>query len=106
MITAPLLSHKVKVTLPDANPHTVAEKTPAQPVDLAIKDDGSMYWNDNPVTTAEFKAKLAVAASQPPQPELRIRAAKTVKYKVIRQVVEDAKAAGMVHVGFMTTGKN
>jgi biopolymer transport protein ExbD len=106
MITAPLLSHKVKVTLPDANPHTAEDKKPAQPIDLAIKEDGTMYWNDNPVTAADFKAKLAVAAAQAPQPELRIRAAKDSKYKLIRQALEDAKAAGMVHVGFMTTGKN
>lgn len=104
MITAPLLSHKIKVQLPDANPHVTEDSKKAQPVDLAIKEDGSSYWNDNEVSAAELKAKLAVAASQSPQPVLQVRAAKTVKYKVIRQVLQDAKAAGMVHVGFMTTG--
>ena len=106
MIVAPLLSHKVKVTLPHANPHQAEEKKPAQPIDLAIKADGQMYWNDNPVTAADFKAKLAVAAAMSPQPELQIRAAQDSKYKLIRTALEAAKAAGMVHVGFKTTGKN
>ncbi|NII10687.1 biopolymer transporter ExbD [Oleiagrimonas sp. C23AA] len=104
MITAPLMSHKIKVQLPDANPKVTDEAKQAQPVDLAIKEDGSAYWNDNAVSAAELKAKLAVAASQSPQPVVQIRAAKSVKYKVVRQTLQDAKAAGIVHVGFMTTG--
>ena len=34
-----------------------------------------------------------------------IRADKTTEYKIVKKVLADAKDAGMVHVGFMTTGK-
>ena len=103
MITAPLMSHKIKVELPKANPNqTAADKM--VPIDLAIRADGSMYWNDNAVSNAELKARLAVEAMKTPQPELQIRADKTIEYRTIWEVMSAAKGAGMVHVGFITTG--
>ena len=104
MITAPLMSHKIHIELPTANPEKTENK-PVEPIDLAVKEDGSMYWNDNEVTRAELKAQLAVNAAKSPQPELQIRADKTTHYKVIRSILQDAKGAGMVHMGFITTGK-
>ena len=107
MITAPLMSHRIKVDLPTANPKTTDTPPPTPPIDLAIKDDGTMYLNDdqNPITDAELKSKFAVFASMSPQPELQIRAAKDSEFKVVRKVLGEAKDSGMVHVGFMTTGK-
>jgi biopolymer transport protein ExbD len=103
MITAPLMSHKIQIKLPNANPHTTAKNV--EPIDLAVKEDGTMYWNDNPVPEAELKANLAVSAAKSPQPELQIRADKTTQYRIIRSVLQDAKSNGMVHIGFKTTGK-
>ncbi|MEI7035217.1 biopolymer transporter ExbD [Fulvimonas yonginensis] len=104
MITAPLMSHRITVPLPNANPKT-PDTEHVEPMDLAIKQDGSMYLQDNEVTEAELKAQFAVAAAKAPQPELQIRADKDTEYRYVRKVLGDAKAAGMVHVGFMTTGK-
>ena len=104
MITAPLMSHRITVELPTANPKIV-DTEPVEPMDLAIKPDGTMYLNDVEVTEAELKAQFAVAASKSPQPELQIRADKTTEYKIVRKVLGSAKEQGMVHVGFITTGK-
>ncbi|MBT2117771.1 biopolymer transporter ExbD [Dyella sp. LX-66] len=104
MITAPLMSHRITVELPTANPKVV-DTEPVEPMDLAIKPDGTMYLNDVEVTEAELKAQFAVAAAKSPQPELQIRADKTTEYKIVRKVLGSAKEQGMVHVGFITTGK-
>ncbi|HID81867.1 MAG TPA: hypothetical protein EYP51_05785, partial [Thiotrichales bacterium] len=56
-------------------------------VDLAIKDDGSMYLNDNPVTESELKAKFAAYASMAPQPELQVRAAQDTQWKIVRKML-------------------
>jgi biopolymer transport protein ExbD len=104
MITAPLMSHKIKVDLPQANPNTKPTPIKVVPIDLAIEPDGSMYWNDIPVSEPELNAKLKVAAQQVPQPELNIRADRTTTYRVIWKAMSDAKDAGMVHLGFITTG--
>ncbi|WP_426661863.1 ExbD/TolR family protein [Rhodanobacter aciditrophus] len=103
MITAPLMSHPVTITVPTAAPKTSEEKIDVPPLDLAIKEDGSMYFQDQPVSEAALKAQLAVAAQKSPQPELQIRADKAIEWKIVRKVISDAKAQGMVHVGFMTT---
>jgi biopolymer transport protein ExbD len=104
MITAPLMSHRITVELPTANPK-VTDTEPVEPMDLAVKPDGSMYLNDVEVTEAELKAQFAVAAAKAPQPELQIRADKTTEYKIVKKILGDAKDQGMVHVGFITTGK-
>jgi biopolymer transport protein ExbD len=104
MITAPLMSHKITIDLPKANPN-VKDDTPVEPMDLAVKEDGTYYLNDAQVSEAELKGQFAVAAGKAPQPELQIRADRTTQYKVVRKILGDAKDAGMVHVGFLTTGK-
>jgi biopolymer transport protein ExbD len=101
MITAPLLSHKITVELPNANPQR-EETEKVEPVDLAVKEDGSMFLNDNAITEGELKVRFAAYAGMSPQPELQIRADRTTQYKVVRKVLGDAKDAGMVHVGFIT----
>src|SRR4249919_723349 len=72
MITAPLMSHKVKVTLPKATLNE--EVTVIQPITLTIKADGSKYWNDEPINEGTFEQNLAVAAQRVPQPQLNVRA--------------------------------
>ncbi|KLD62484.1 ExbD/TolR family protein [Dyella japonica] len=104
MITAPLMSHRITVELPTANPK-VPDTEQVTPMDLAVKPDGTLYLDDVEVTEAELKAQFAVKATLTPQPELQIRADKTTQYKIVKKVLADAKESGMVHVGFMTTGK-
>ena len=105
MITAPLMSHKIRIDLPQANPN-VQQENPPEPIDLAIKENGDLFWKDEPVTDAILQAQLRVAAQKSPQPELQIRADKPTQWQKIATVMAEAKAAGMVKLGFMTTGGN
>ena len=102
MITAPLMSHKIRIDLPQANPN-VQEQNPPEPIDLAVKESGEIFWNDELVTEAMLQAQLRVAAQKNPQPELQIRADKETKYQLIATVMANAKSAGMVKIGFITT---
>ncbi|MFC4819914.1 ExbD/TolR family protein [Dokdonella ginsengisoli] len=103
MITAPLMSHKIQINLPQANPNTI-DTNPPEPIDLAVKENGDLYMNDEPVTSAILEAQLRVAAQKNPQPELQIRAEKTTQYQKVAEVMAAAKRAGMVKIGFLTTG--
>lgn len=105
MITAPLMSHKVKVELPRADPNTKPTTIQVPPIDLAIEPDGTLYWNDSQISDAVLSARLRAASTSNPQPELNIRADKTTPYRVIWKVMQEAKNAGMVHLGFITAGK-
>ncbi|MDE1893505.1 MAG: biopolymer transporter ExbD [Xanthomonadaceae bacterium] len=103
MITAPLMSHSVTIDLPTANPKTKDAEMLTPPLDLAVKQDGSMYLNDHQVSDAELRAQFLVEAQKTPQPELQIRADKDTQFKIVKKVIGDAKESGMVHVAFMTT---
>ena len=102
MITAPLMQHKIRIDLPQATINQNPE-TPPDPIDLAIKEDGSLYWNDSAISDMELKAQLAVTAQRAPQPELQIRAEKATRYEIVAKVMADAKNQGMVKIGFVTT---
>lgn len=105
MITAPLAQHKVKVDLPEAVLLHQANK-PVGAMDLAVKDNGLLFLDEAMVGDDELKAKLAVVAQRTPQPELQIRADKTVPYSRIWEIMQSAKSVGMIHLGFVTTGED
>ena len=104
MITAPLMSHKIKVELPQANLDNRSEKIPpAPPVTVTIKEDGTIYWNDAPITKELLESQLSVEAQKTPQPAVNLRGDKTTKYRSIREVVDMAQAQGIRKVGYVAT---
>lgn len=104
MITAPLMSHKIKVELPQANLDKKPEDVKSvQPITLTITEDGKVYWNDQPVTPDVMESQLSVEAQKTPQPAINIRGDKTTKYRTINEVVNVAQAQGMRKVGFVAT---
>ena len=100
MVTAPLITHKIAIDLPQA----AATKNPDKPdiVSLAIDGEGNMFWNDQPVSVDEWKVRVRSAALKDPQPELHLRAEKTTQYQKLAEVMADAQAAGLVKIGFVT----
>lgn len=102
MITAPLASHQIKVTLPKADPPKEKVENKVPPIDLAIEANGTLYWDDKEVTQDQLRDRLRVAAQKSPQPPLQIRADKTTHYRLIRKALETAKGTGMVHINFVT----
>ena|SRR4249919_2521858 len=104
MITAPLMSHKIKVELPQANLDKRDEKVPpTPPVTVTVQEDGHLYWNDSPVTRDVLESQLAVEAQKTPQPEVNVRGDKTTKYRIVAEVVNIAQAQGIRKVGFVAT---
>ncbi|HLS83939.1 MAG TPA: biopolymer transporter ExbD [Arenimonas sp.] len=102
MITAPLMSHKVKVELPQA---TLEEKPVIEmpPITIAVTADGKTYWNDEQVTRDILDARLAVTAQRQPQPQIDIRADDVTRYEFIHEIVQDIRKAGIRKVGFVST---
>jgi len=104
MVTAPMMSHKIKVELPQANLEERPDGAPpAPPITIAITDSGTIFLNDQPMTLGLLESSLSVEAQKVPQPPVNIRADTTTKYRDINQVVTIAQAQGMRKVGFVTT---
>ncbi|MEP6940843.1 MAG: biopolymer transporter ExbD [Rudaea sp.] len=101
MITAPMLTHRIKIDLPQPtnNPPPQIDNPP-DPITLSVRTSGQYSWNDQPVTEEQLQQMMAVTAKKNPQPELQIQADKTAKYQLVATVLADAKNAGMLKIGF------
>ncbi|MEQ1766644.1 MAG: biopolymer transporter ExbD [Methylotenera sp.] len=100
IITAPLLTHSVKIDLPKAssNPNI----TKPDHVELAIREDGSLFWNGELVPKESLAARFEIEAKKEPQPELHIKADGTAAYEKVAQVMSVAAKTGLVKIGFVT----
>ena len=102
MITAPLMSHKVKVELPQANLRDIeAKPMVVQPITITVTEQGNLYWNDQPITKDQIESRLSVEAQKTPQPPINVRGDRTTKYRVVLEVVQVAQNQGMRKVGFV-----
>ena len=100
IITAPLLTHAVKIDLPRASNEINVVKR--ENVHLSIDAQGSVYWNGDALDESAWRARMADAAKLDPQPELHIRADGELAYKRVVTVMSDAARAGLVRIGFIT----
>ena len=101
IITAPLLTHAIRLDLPDAQAPTAAQVP--ETVVVSIDAQERLYWNDSPVADADaLRERLEQAARRQPQPELQLRADRQVRYLRIAQVMSAAQQAGLTRIGFIT----
>jgi biopolymer transport protein ExbD len=100
IITAPLLTHAVKIDLPKASSHV--NITRPEHVQLAIRPTGEVFWNGEPVDRPALKRRLEDAARLLPQPELHLRADAASEYRQVAEVLSLAAKAGLTRIGFVT----
>ncbi|MBI5925219.1 MAG: biopolymer transporter ExbD [Aquabacterium sp.] len=100
IVTAPLLSHSVKLSLPKASTQVMAIK--AEKIDLSIDAQGERFWNGQPVSREEAVARFAAEGGKSVQPELLLRADQAVPYKAVAQALADASRAGLTRINFVT----
>jgi biopolymer transport protein ExbD len=100
IITAPLLTHAVKIDLPKASSRP--NITQPENIQLAIKSSGEVYWNGVAIDKASLSARMATAARLDPQPEVQLRADRTTEYQNVADVISAAAKVGLVKIGFVT----
>ena len=103
MITAPLMSHKVKVELPQATLQKLdlEKAVVVQPITLTVTEEGKLFWNDQPITKDQIESRLSVEAQKTPQPPINVRGDRTTKYRIVQEIVRIAQSQGMRKVGFV-----
>lgn len=101
LVTAPLLTHAVKIDLPQASSHP--DPTPeTQAIDLALDGSGRLYWNDVEIHETELPERFAEAARKTPIPELHIRADRNTRYEQVAKVMSEASTQGIAKIGFVS----
>ena len=100
IVTAPLLTHSIRINLPKASTQVNIEKP--ETVTLSIDATGNLFWDNAQIDDAKLAANLAAAAHRNPQPELHLRAEKTTQYQRLAEVMSAAQNAGVAKIGFIT----
>lgn len=105
LITAPMLTHKIRIDLPQPNQDVKPPENPPEPIQLKIRPGGQILMNNSPVQESQLQLQLQVyaAKSKEQQPEVQIDAEDNVQYDAVAKVLADAKAAGMEKIGFLQT---
>jgi biopolymer transport protein ExbD len=101
IITAPLLTHSVKIDLPRAS--SQPNLTKPDNIQLGIRADGDVFWNGERVDAATLDVRMQSAAAISPQPEVHIRADRTTEYQKVATVMAAAARAGLSKIGFVSS---
>ena len=100
IVTAPLLTHSVKVELPKAT--SQPNQTKPDNVQVAIQNNGQVFWNGEPVDNTALAERLGTASRLAPQPELHLRADRHTEYQRVAEVMAAASRAGLTRIGFVS----
>ena len=100
IVTAPLLTHAVKLDLPKVS--SKANEIKPDKIEFAIDASGQRYWNGETVTREEAQARFLAEGRKPVQPEIHLRADQEEAYKAVAQTLAYASMAGLSKVGFVS----
>ena len=100
IVTAPLLTHAVKIDLPKAS--STANLTRPEHIELGIRAGGELFWSGERLPLDALPARFAAEAQRRPQPELHIRADGKARYETVAQVMSLAARSGLLRIGFIT----
>jgi len=100
ILTAPLLTHAVRVNLPEVS-STAAEPAENR-IDLSLDDSGTLYWDGQSKSLQEIEALLLEAGRRQPVPELHIHADRQTRYAVLADIMAAAARAGVSRIGFVS----
>ena len=101
LITIPVVTHTVPVTLPKET--NIARQTKPENITISVNKDGDIFWNQTlvPDTDALF-TRLAKIATMVPQPEVQIRGDENARYESIGRVLFQCTRASIQKVSFIT----
>ena len=100
IITAPLLTHAVKIELPRAS--STPNVTQPENIQVAVKANGDVYWNGQQIDKGQIASRMAASARLDPQPEIHLRADRTTAYEDVARIMSAAAKAGLTRIGFVT----
>jgi biopolymer transport protein ExbD len=82
-------------TVPVALPEGTAARVQQKAVDVAVREDGSIYLESKPVSPAELETAVHSLAQEKASTPVILRADKNVSYGRVVTVLEILKKAGM-----------
>ena len=101
LITIPVVTHTVQLSLPKET--NIAVATKPENINISVNKDGDIFWNTQlvPDTDALFQ-RLSKIATMKPQPEVQIRGDAQARYESIGRVLFQCTRASIQKVSFVT----
>ena len=97
MVTAPMMSRGIDLTLPVANQPQV---DPQDRLTVSMNADGKIYLGDKPVNLVLLEDRLREVLSRRTSKVVYLRADEGLQYGKVIQVVDKMKTAGVEQIGF------
>jgi biopolymer transport protein ExbD len=101
LITIPVVTHTVKLTLPkEVN---LPRQTKPENINISVDREGQVFWNEQKLADTEaLVTRLKKESPKIPQPEVQIRGDGGARYEYVGKVVFACQRAGIVKIGFIT----
>ncbi|HTO41347.1 MAG TPA: biopolymer transporter ExbD [Rhizomicrobium sp.] len=99
IITAPVMTHAVKVELPKLS--SVPEEQKPDSISVSITNDGRLFSDDKPVTMNQLVAQMKSLAARDDRASVHLRADKQSRYERIAEIMVSARDAGVSNIGFV-----
>jgi len=100
IITAPLMTHAVKVDLPKAS----SAPSPEKPSTLQVTIDAgnSVFVAAQAVDRNDLEARFREAVAADAQVEIQLNADRATRYETVAETMSAARRAGLNKIGFVT----
>jgi biopolymer transport protein ExbD len=98
MVTAPMMSRGIDVSLPVANQPQIA---PEDRITVSVRADGRVFVGDQVVNVVILEDRLRGMTSGNPDAVVYLRADEGLRYGEVIKVVDVIKRAGVDRIGFV-----
>jgi len=106
IITLPVMTHAVKLDMPQANNPPPPDQVKPEVIDLEIDFDGTVVWNGTQIPNMDtLEGYFHTDAAKDPQPEIHLRPDRRAKYDVVARVLAAAQRNHMKKIGFVNTSE-
>lgn len=100
MITAPLLTQGVQISLPEVENAPISESK--EPIQISIKTNGALYIQTQQVEAKDLVSRLQAIQKARPSASILLRADRGINYGKVMEVMSALQMSGLVDVGLVT----
>lgn len=100
MVTAPLLTVGVPVSLPKVNSKSLSENI--EPLIVSIQSDGNLYLQETAIEIESLVAKLIAITQEKPDTKIYIRADQAIEYGKVMAVMGAINLSGLSNIALLT----
>jgi biopolymer transport protein ExbD len=106
IVSLPVMTHAVKLDMPNPNAQPPPPDTPPEVIDLEIDSDGTVVWNGTAVPNWDtLEGYFHNEAQKDPQPEIHLRPDRRARYDTVAKVLAAAQHNHMLKIGFVNVAE-